>query len=78
MTQQKQNNLTNWLLGITTTVATGSFLFAWNTNAMLSVLKDHDAQHIEAESSINSKINDLQISKYDMNGRLIKLETKTR
>lgn len=78
MVQQKPNNLTNWLLGIATTAATGSFLFAWNTNAMLSVLKDHDIQHANAESVLTQKVNDLQISQYDMNGRLIKLETKIK
>lgn len=78
MTQQKQGVLTNWLLGLSTTIATAGFGVAWNTNAKMSVLLDHDGQHTATESRLNQKSDDLQIGQYDIKNRLTHLEDKIK
>lgn len=76
--QQKQTVLTNWLLGLITTIATGSFLFAWNTNTKLTVLMDHDTQHTTTETRLNLKQDNIQLSIEDVKTRLTHLEDKIK
>jgi hypothetical protein len=78
MTQQKQTALTNWLLGLLTTIATGSFLFAWNTNAKLTTLVDHDMQKADQISRLTLKQDNMQISEYDLQTRVTHLEDKIK
>lgn len=76
--QQKQNQLTNWLLGFITTISTGIFLFAWDTHAKLSILTDHDTQHTNIESRLNQKQDDTQLSIEDIKARVNELEYKNK
>lgn len=78
MTLQKQTILNSWLLGLAATAATGSVLFAWNTNAKLSVLMDHDAQHTTTEAKFQQKQDDLQISQFDIKTRITRLEDQIK
>lgn len=78
MTQQKQNVLTNWLLGLATVAATGSLGFAWNTNARLSVLLDHDGQHTTEETRLSLKQDNMQLKAEDLNTRITRLEDKIK
>ena len=78
MAPEKQKALTNWLLGLATTAATASAVFAWDTNAKLSVLEDHDMQHSAVESHLYQKIDDLQISQFDTQTRITHLEDKVK
>ena len=78
MTQQKQNSLTNWLLGLSTTIAVASVGFAWDTNAKLSVLVDHDKQHATEEFRISLKQDNMQLKGEDFNTRITRLEDKIK
>ncbi len=78
MTQQKQNQITNWLLGFTVTIASGGFLGAWSAYAKLTVLIDHDGQHTSAENSHSIKIDNLQLDQYDTKTRVTHLEDKIK
>lgn len=78
MTQQKQNALTNWLLGLLTMIISACFLFAWDTHAKVSILYDHDGQHTSTESRLNQKQDDIQLSIEDVKTRVTHLEDKTK
>ncbi len=78
MTLQKQTTLNSWLLGLAATAATGSALFAWNTNAKLSVLLDHDGQHTMEETRISIKQDNMQLKDEDFNTRVTRLEDKLK
>lgn len=78
MTQQKQNQLTNWLLGLIATIASAGFFGTWSAYAKLTVLIDHDTQHTSIEGQHAQKIDDLQINLYDTKTRVTQLEDKTK
>ena len=72
------NVLTNWLLGLATVAATGSMAFAWSTNIKLTVLEERDREKTEQISTLEGKVNNLEIGQYDARSRLVNLENKTK
>jgi hypothetical protein len=78
MTQQKQTALSNWLLGLATVAATGSFGFAWNTNTRITILIERDREKTEQISVLQQKVNDIQIGEFSIKDRLSDLEEKIK
>lgn len=72
------NVLTNWLLGLATVAASGSFAFAWSTNMKIAILIERDREKTEQISGLQQKVNNMEIANYDIKNRLVNLENKPK
>lgn len=64
------------LLSLCTALLVGTFVFAWDTNAKLTLLSDHDQTSKETQGRQQIEMNNMNLQLFDVKERVNTLETK--